>query len=142
MKESGPKLRIESIMKPRDPPELNGLSIATGRESVISLPRPIFEKTKEMPLLMISNKPLFLKNEIATNIPRTYGKMVIPVFNPLFAPLTKASNMVVFFSTNFFSCMKENIRVNTILLWGVMDCRYSMKTLSQSLKQSARLMIL
>ena len=71
VKESGPNDRIESIINPREPLELNGRSMATGSESVISLATPMFEKTNEIPLLMISNKPLFLKKEIATNIVNT-----------------------------------------------------------------------
>ena len=71
VKESGPKERMESIINPREPLELKGRSIATGKESVISFETPILEKTNEIPLLMISNKPLFLKNEIATSIVNT-----------------------------------------------------------------------
>ena len=80
--ESGPKLRMASIMKPREPPELKGRSMATGSESVISLLTPTCEKTYDMPLLMISKRPLFRKNEIATNMPITYGKILTPVVSP------------------------------------------------------------
>ena len=62
---------IESIKNPLDPAELKGLSNATGNASVISFPTPIFEKPKAIQLLIISNKPLFLNKEIATNIPKT-----------------------------------------------------------------------
>lgn len=71
VKESAPKVFIESIKNPRDPAELKGLSNATGKASVIALLTPIFEKAKAIHSLIISNKPLFLNNEIATNIPNT-----------------------------------------------------------------------
>jgi hypothetical protein len=47
---------------------------------------PIFEKTNPSPLLIISNKPLFLNKEIATNIPNTWENNDSS-FTPLFAPL-------------------------------------------------------
>ena len=101
--ESGPKLFMASIINPREPPELNGRSIATGNESVISFDTPINLNPSEIQPLIISKSPLFLKREIATNIPNTYGKIVTPVLSPLFAPTTNESKTVVFFSLNFRS---------------------------------------
>ena len=127
LKESGPRVRIESIIKPLDPPELKGRNIATGRESVICLLTPKLEKTNEMPLLIISNKPLFLKNDIATNIPITYGNILTPVCKPLFAPVTNASKIVVSFSTNFFSLINENTSVKPMIAISINPDRFDVK---------------
>ena len=104
--ESTPNVLIASSINPREPLELKGRNMATGKESVISLLTPMFENAKEIPSLISSNKPLFLKNEIATNIQIKKKKMVTPVVNPFLAPETKASKMVVFCSTNLLSLVK------------------------------------
>jgi len=70
VRESTPKVLMESIMNPLDPAALNGRKMATGNASTICLLTPKVMNIFPRKFEMISNTPEFLNKEIATSIPR------------------------------------------------------------------------
>ena len=78
------------------------------------------EADKTLMKLSKMKDTLYLKHEFhgggkVTPLLCYKGKIVIPVLAPLLAPDTKASKTVVFASANFFSFIKEKIKVKAIM---------------------------
>jgi hypothetical protein len=76
-------------------------------------------------LLIISNRPLFLNKEIATNIPSTW-KNCDSCFDTI-VTYHKRLKTVVDASVNFFSFTKEKISVKAIIAINIKADRFDVK---------------